>query len=434
MNISDFRSLWLGQLTSTLGTWLVVVGVPLYVFDLTGSTAATGAAFVAETLPALMFGPAAGVFVDRLDRRVVMVVTDGVRALAVLSMLLARDAGDIWIIYVALVVENGAAQMFRPARQALIPALVNSTDRLPAANSMFAMIDGLVRLVGSVLGGIIYAGFGFSTLVVADASSYLVSMVACSVIRYRAPRRRPAPVTLTNGLAELRAGLEHVLRQRFLRGLLAVTALFYLANGALTALLVPFARTELDADTDEYGYLLAALGVGYLVGAPLARHLIAGFSTRAAVLVSVPWLSICFALAFGLRDYSVTLLSFAFAGAPAVVLIVAVQTAYQRHTPDAMLGRVTAAFLTVEMIVSVVGASAASAVAEQTGLMPVIAASLTLLGGLTVVLTQLLPAHGPPVRRPPRPGAAVPGRPGRPDLSPVLGRVRRPETRRASRA
>jgi MFS family permease len=68
-DIPDFRRLWLGQLASSLGTWLLVVAVPLYVFDLTGSTLATGIAFVAETLPAVVLGPVSGVLVDRLDRR-----------------------------------------------------------------------------------------------------------------------------------------------------------------------------------------------------------------------------------------------------------------------------------------------------------------------------------------------------------------------------
>jgi predicted MFS family arabinose efflux permease len=243
-----------------------------------------------------------------------------------------------------------------------------------------------------VLGGVLYAVFGFSTLVLADAASYLASAVGWYLIRYRAPRPRPGPVTLTGGAAELRAGLSHVWRQRFLRGLLVVTALFYLANGALTALLVPFARIELHAGTGRYGFLLAALGVGYLFGAPLARLLIDRRSTRTAVLVSVPWLSICFGLGFGMREYPVTFIAFALAGAPAVVLIVAVQTAYQNHTPDRMLGRVASAFLTVEMTVSVLGASAASSVAEEAGPTPVIVSSLVLLGGLVLVLPRLLPS------------------------------------------
>jgi MFS family permease len=441
MNNSDFRSLWLGQFASTLGTWLLVVGVPLHIFDITGSTALTGAAFVAETLPALLFGPAAGVLVDRLDRRRVMIATDIVRASAILSMLLARDPDHLWIIYVAILVENGAAQLFRPARQALIPALVGDQSRLPAANSMFGMIDGLVRLFGSVLGGAIYAVFGFSTLVVADSASYLLSAVGVYMIRHRSVRLPRPPVTLTGGIAELQAGLRHVWGHRLLRGLIVVTAIFYLANGALTALLVPFARTQLHLDTHRYGYLLAALGVGYLFGSPLARWLIDRWSTRIAVLVSVPWLAVCFGLAFGSRVYPLAVAAFALAGAPAVVLIVAVATAYQRHTPDRLLGRVTAAFLTVEMAVYVAGAGLASSVAEESGVMPVVTASIVLLGALVALLPQLLPRSeapaGPPssdgatpVQKPRRP-LADSDRPGPHGLARTFSAVAEPGIRRA---
>ena len=446
MNISDFRSLWLGQLASTLGTWLLVVGVPLHIFDVTGSTALTGAAFVAETLPALVFGPAAGVLVDRLDRRRVMVAADILRALAILAMLLARVPDQLWVIYVAIILENGAAQLFRPARQALIPALVGDQTRLPAANSTFGMIDGLVRLFGSVLGGGIYAAFGFSTLVVADSASYLLSAIGCFMIQHREVRLPSPPVTFTAGIAELQAGLRHVWGQRLLRGLIVVTALFYLASGALTALLVPFARTQLHLDTQRYGYLLAALGVGYLFGSPLARWLIDRWSTRIAVLVSVPWLSVCFGLAFGARDYPLAIAAFALAGAPAVVLIVAVATAYQRCTPGRLLGRVTAAFLTVEMAVYVAGASAASSVAEASGVMPVVTVSIVLLGALVAMLPVLLPRSETPSGpsssdvvtlpltlplTPPRRPLADADRPGPHGLARTFSAVAQPGTHRA---
>ena len=392
LDISDFRRLWLGQLTSVFGTWLLVVAVPLYVFDLTGSTVATGATFIAETVPALFLGPAAGVLVDRLDRRRVMIGADVVRAAAVLCMLFARSPGALWVLYVALLVENGAAQLFRPARQALIPSLVQSPQRLPEANAMFAMIDGLVRLLGSVLGGVLYLAMGFPALVVVNAGSYLVSALACHHVRHRsAPHQRSAGVTFSDGVGELRAGLRHVLLTPHLRGLLRVTAVFYLANGAVTALLVPYARTELHIEAPAFGYLLAALGVGYVVGTLFARRILERFSAQGAVGVSVPLLGMSYLLAFQPENYTATLIGFACAGAPAVLLLVAVQTTYQQHTPDALLGRVAGTFLTVEMAVSVAGAGIGSALAAQVGSLPVIDVALLVLGALGLSLPQRLP-------------------------------------------
>jgi len=392
LDISDFRRLWLGQLTSVFGTWLLVIAVPLYVFDHTGSTVATGATFIAETLPALLLGPAAGMLVDRLDRRRVMIAADVVRGLAVLCMLFAASPATLWVLYVALLVENGAAQLFRPARQALIPSLVGSQGRLPAANAMFAVIDGLVRFVGSILGGLLYLAVGFQWLVVLNAASYLVSALACRQVRHRAPGPGAPGALLPDPTASvwsgLRAGLRHVVSTPPLCRLLVITAVFYLANGAVTALLVPYVRSELHAGASAFGYLLAALGVGYLVGTLFARPLIDRFSAGGAAVVAVPALTVCYLLAFQPTNYAVTLIGFAAAGAPAVLLLVAVQTAYQQRTPDDLLGRVAAAFLTVEMAVSVTGAAAGSLLASRAGVLPAIDVALLVLAALGLALSR----------------------------------------------
>jgi predicted MFS family arabinose efflux permease len=195
-------------------------------------------------------------------------------------------------------------------------------------------------------------------------------------------------VTFAVGVAELRAGLRHVLTTPPLRRLLRVTAVFYLANGAVTALLVPFARSELQAGAAAFGYLLTALGVGYVVGTLFARRIINRFSTQGAVVACVPLLAGCYLLAFQPVDYAATLVGFAAAGAPAVVLLVAVQTEYQRRTPDVLLGRVAAAFLTVEMTVSVIGAGIGCLLADRVGILPVIDLALLVLAVLGLTLPQ----------------------------------------------
>lgn len=386
---SDFRCLWLGQLASVLGTWLLVVAVPLHVYDRTGSTAATGATFIAETFPALVLGPAAGVLVDRHDRVRVMIWADLVRAAAVLSMLLACAGGALWVLFLAILIENSAAQLFRPARQALIPAIVAPRQNLADANAMFAMIDGIVRMVGSVLGGLLYLTIGFQWLVVLNAASYLVSVLACHRVRHhQAPPRPVARAGLADGLAELRTGLHHVLTIGPLRRLLRVTAVFYLSNGAVTALLVPYARSVLRVGAESFGYLLAALGVGYVVGTLVARSVIERLSAERAVLASVALLGAAYLLAFQSVSYPATLAGFATAGAPAVVLLVAVPTEYQRRTPNPLLGRVAAAFLTVEMAVSVTGAAVGSLLAPRIGVVPVIDVALLALATLGLTLPR----------------------------------------------
>jgi MFS family permease len=150
---------------------------------LTGSTFASGVSLAAETLPGILLSPIAGVFADRWDRRRTMIATSVVRAFVVASLLLTRDPGDIWIIYIALLVESGAGQFFNPARTALVPGLVGRGAALVAANSLSAMANATVRLVGSVAGGALYAVTGFHVVVAVDVASYVVAAVLIALIR-----------------------------------------------------------------------------------------------------------------------------------------------------------------------------------------------------------------------------------------------------------
>jgi MFS family permease len=118
LKIADFRFLFAGNLISGLGSWLLVVAVPYQVFRLTGSTAATGLTLAAESLPALLVGPVAGVFVDRWDRRRLMITADLLRAVAVAGILLADRPDRLVWLYLALVAENLGTVFFRPAAPA----------------------------------------------------------------------------------------------------------------------------------------------------------------------------------------------------------------------------------------------------------------------------------------------------------------------------
>ncbi|MFI6099421.1 MFS transporter [Lentzea sp. NPDC051213] len=192
----DFRFLWGGRAISLLGSWLLVVAVPAHVYALTGSMLATGLTLAAEYLPALVLGPVAGVLVDRWDRRRVMIAADLVRAAAVAGMLVGTPAA----IYAAVVAESVGAVVFRPAAQALVPAVVGTGDALGSANSWNAATDGVVRLLGPPLGGVLLVWAGFEVLVGLDVASYLVSAVAVAMtgrrygVAVRAAARRRAAV------------------------------------------------------------------------------------------------------------------------------------------------------------------------------------------------------------------------------------------------
>jgi MFS family permease len=178
----DFRLLWIGGLISEAGDWLLLVSLPILVFQLTGSALGTAIAFLVELAPGILLSPLAGHVADRWDRRRILVVLLLVQAVALLPLLALRDAGDLWIGYAVITVQAALFTVFEPTKNALLPTLVPA-DRLVAANSLVGLNQNLGRLVGAPLGGLLLAVGSLTTIVVVDAVSFVLA--AALIIRIR---------------------------------------------------------------------------------------------------------------------------------------------------------------------------------------------------------------------------------------------------------
>ena len=124
----NFALLWFGGLISMAGDWVLRIGLPLYIYQLTGSTLATGIMFMAGMLPSLLLGSVAGVFVDRWDRKRTMVIANLLLAVSLLPLLLVRSVEWVWIAYIAAFAQSCIAQFFDPAESAMLPLLVGEED------------------------------------------------------------------------------------------------------------------------------------------------------------------------------------------------------------------------------------------------------------------------------------------------------------------
>jgi MFS family permease len=390
LRLRDFRLLWLGRLVSSMGTWLLTIAVPAYALHLTGSLMATGLTLAAEYLPLLLLGPIAGVFTDRWDRRRVMLAADLFRAVAVSLMLFARGPDTVWILYVALAAESVGSILFRPAAQAHIPAVVGKGPMLSSANSLSAFTDGIVRLVGAPLGAALMVVVGFHFLIWVDVASYLVSAVAILLTARRAAAPRSSRTTVRQIGLDLREGFAALSRQPMARGLLLVSTVFLVANASLSALLVPLGVTRLGG-VEQAGIVVSALGVGFLLGAPLIRVLVDRLQARTLLTAAL----LCTAAGFYALFTSTSLVT----AVPAAVgigvfgsmALIVPQTTLQRVLPDGVLGRVSAVFFTGEALATLIGAVAGPALAEGAGMPAVVRAAcgLTALTALSCLL--LLP-------------------------------------------
>ncbi|MGN9907575.1 MFS transporter [Phytohabitans sp. LJ34] len=372
-----FRRLWIAATVDALGSWLLVIAVPVHIYALTGSATSTSLALAIQALPAMLIGPWAGVAADRFNRRTVLVVANTASAAGVALMLAATTPGRVGLIYLGLLVENLAVCFLRPAFQAVTPAVVADEASLASANALLAISNSTWRIAGPLLGTYLAAIGWFQAVVLLDLTSYLI---AAAIINRLPIPATTQPTGTTRVRDQLGRGLHHIARTPSLRGLLASSCLYWTANAALTALLVPFVTQQLHASGRAVGNLITGLGIGYLLGAALSRKLIVHHHARTIIAIGYATVGLCFLVMFTTTSLPVAVAAATASGLPGAAALVATGHHLQTSTPDQVRGRVSAAFHTSDALAAVGGALAAPAVVALVDLsMGLIIFSLTVL-------------------------------------------------------
>lgn len=334
----EFRRLWTAGTIDAFGSWLLVLALPLHVYQVSGSTTATALTLAVQAAPALLIGPWAGVLVDRWPHRRVLVLGNLLAAAGV-ALIPAT-------VYGGLLVENVAVCFVQPALAATLPSIVGTGPELVTANAWTSASNSVLRMLGPLAGTFLVVRGDFGVVVLVDALSYLLA--AGLLARLALPASAPGPEPRRRVTAELRAGLAAVVRTRMLSGLIVTTWLFWAANAALTILLVAKAGAGV-------GRLIAGLGLGYLAGSALARTTILRYGTRTVLTGCYLAVGACFVVAFA----SPALWVIALAGVPGALIGVAVRHRIQASTQPELLGRVSTAFFASDALAAVCGAAAA---------------------------------------------------------------------------
>ena len=154
LRLPNYRRLWLGQLVSEAGDGLTNLALLLLVNSITGSTAAIAAMAICLAIPPLTIGLFAGAYVDRADRRRIMLASDLLRAIVVLGFVLVGSADRLWLLFLFAFVQSSIGTFFAPARGAVIPKVVPS-EGLLAANSVAQATRVIAGIVGAGLAGLI---------------------------------------------------------------------------------------------------------------------------------------------------------------------------------------------------------------------------------------------------------------------------------------
>ena len=330
-----------GQFVSRAGDALIALAAVWLVLEMTGNNPiASSAALAIEFLPFLLFGLLGGVVADRWDRRIMMAGVDLIRGLLLLLVPLLHAAGalQVWHIFVVLFVLSSLGRLFQPARQALIPDLVDGSD-LVRANAIAEGTGQAAWIIGPALGGLLVATMGAANVFYLDAISFFLS--AFSLLLLRPQRMQPA--RRVEGLwREAMGGIRHVRRVPVLRAVVSLTPSATVAFAPTPALLPVLVRGDFDAGSRVLGLLMACFFLGSIGGSALVGRLgeriHRGWSLLAALLI-VGLAAGLLALAPWVVLAGVVL---AMMGAAASAFNVAEYSILQTETPPELRGRVFA--------------------------------------------------------------------------------------------
>jgi len=354
----DFALLWLAQLVSTAGSSLTDLAAGILVYQMTGSAFLVGATLMAAAIPTVLVGLIAGVFVDRWDKRRVMLVTCLLQGVTVVLIPMLVGV-HVALLFVALLTNAALRQFFDPAYESLIPEIATD-DELAAANAYLSIASFGSTAIGFAGAGLLASAFSVDWAFWIDAATFVFAAGCIVLLRVRIPTATvDEPTSVALVVANLRVGISTIWNTPTLRSLFIVIAPAFFSFGLWNVLLLPMAIRELGATEFQYGIQEGVTSIGFVVGSLV----MARWSDR---LPTGLWIFVG-ALGMGLSGL-------AYAGSPVIwvaiffailsggfnsPLSVARQTLLQRHTPRELRGRVFSAMFAARDVVFLAGMACA---------------------------------------------------------------------------
>jgi len=360
----QFLALWLANLVSSFGDWLAFLSLfSLIAFRWHGTPSQVSGILIAFVTPLAVFGPVAGVFVDRWDLKRTMIASDLIRA--VLAALLAFAPG-VFHIYVLVFALSLVSSFFLPAQTVAIPRLVRKEELL-VANALNVQTMNINKVISPAAAGLLVAWAGEKICFYIDSVSFIFSAAMISLL---ALSREPAAVGSAQRAIgkELLEGLRFIVRHRAILFLISSMVAAILALGAFDALIVVYVRDVLASQSGLFGAIISLVGVSTILGSLL----IGKFGQRQPRLrlvvlgILALGLSVFILSAFGL--VWVTLVCCLGFGLGAAGVLVPAQALMQEETPPEILGRVSSTSMSLITVAQLISFLAAGTIAGWVGI------------------------------------------------------------------
>ena len=386
----NYRLFLVGQVVSTVGTWMQTVALPWLALELTHNGLLVGLVLAAQFLPVLVLSPLAGEIADRYRKRTVLLITQSSFVLPPLALfaLTATGQSQYWEIILAAVATGTINALDVPCRQAFQVEMVGKQDLLNAI-ALNSSVFNASAVIGPSIAGVLIALVGVPICFLINSVSYLAAIAALLLMR--------------NLPAQTRHRDEEPLRARLARGaayardepvvgmLLIVVAVFSLFAMNRTTLMPLFADQVLHVGAHGFGFLLASMGLGSLTGAlTLAFFPHLGANPRRQLWMAGIWIAALLEFSAS-RIFAISLVTLFVAGYCQISFIAAANSRIQSLTPDHLRGRVMALYAEALIGVGPLGATQAGALATLFGAPWALAIGAVLAGAVVLAVRLLRP-------------------------------------------
>jgi DHA3 family macrolide efflux protein-like MFS transporter len=349
--------LWQGQLISQLGTQAFSIVMLFWLMENTGSSVLMSVVLIISTLPSILLGPISGVVADKVSRKKIIIVADIIRGISVLTLAtffiygVAEEAVIILLFAITALINGICKAFFQPAIDAWIPDLV-STKNLPRTIAIFSSSTQVSTIIGQALGGILYKVLGAPILLLLDALSYLFSAISECFIQTeqntQSNKRLNIGANITCYKSDLTEGFVYVqTKQGLFQTMLFTSSInFFIAP---LMLLLPFYVThQLSSQAHWYGFLLAGMASGSLLGFWLSATIKPVGNSRAITMFSsMLLLSTCLFLLSQSHSNYISLMSIVIVGFCIGVFNLQTIILFQTCTPSNIRGRVMSLLMTI---------------------------------------------------------------------------------------
>lgn len=340
LRFRGFLALWLGEMVSRLGDSIETIALIWFALEATGSPLVMGTVMIFDVLPNILFSVPAGVYVDRWNRKRVMIISEVARGLIIIAVPFLYWASllRIWHLFVISFVVSSFETFFEPARNASVPNLLPK-EMLMTANSMMQISSSLAEIIGLALGGIIVALIGVAMAFMIDSVSFLFSALAIASIaipfRTAHKKRRISEVW-----QDLKEGFGFIKGNSTILTLMVFIALLNFVFGPLEVALPLFSEKVLKVGAEGFGYMISTFMLGGIFGAIFMGEWIVKQNKRLLMTTGFVGMALCIVVVPLCKTLLQCLMPLCLAGLFMSVARIPIDTMIQTETPDEIRGRV----------------------------------------------------------------------------------------------